>query len=151
MKKQIIRVALAVALAAVFGCTTMPAPGDSTAAPDALAAAAVDRLARAYESRDVSGLMALVSARYLEGYGALQTALEDALDTAVSVALDIQPERIWEQEDGTILMDAAWSKTRMKSSASDTEMTSGRVTFIFIRYENDVLKLLSQKGDPVFP
>ncbi|MBN2225115.1 MAG: hypothetical protein JW765_10600 [Deltaproteobacteria bacterium] len=151
MKKVIFRTVVTAALAVILGCATMPATDEGKAAPDDLAAAVVDKLAGAYENRDVSGFMTLVSARYFEGYGDLQTALEEALDTVVSADLDIRPERIWQREDGMVLMDAGWSKTIMRSTAPETETTSGRVTFIFIRYRTDVLKLFSQKGDPVFP
>jgi hypothetical protein len=151
MTKGILTVAAAVALAAAFGCATMSAPGGTAAAPDELAAAVTDGLMRAYEQRDVPGFMALVSARYLGGYGDLQAALEDELATAVSVDLEIRPERVWEQQDNTVFMDAGWDKTVVRSAAPDEKTTAGRVTFVFIRYADDVLKLLSQKGDPVFP
>lgn len=69
-----------VALALSLGCATMPVTGGGKAAPDGLASAVVDKLVNAYEGRDVPGFMTLVSARYLEGYEDLQTALEDALE-----------------------------------------------------------------------
>ncbi len=148
---KVFSIVAAAALAVTLGCATMSAPGGTAAAPDRLAADVVNGLERAYEQRDVPGFMSLVSARYLGGYGDLQAALEDTLDTAVSVDLVIRPERVWEGEDKTVFMDAGWSKTVARTGAPGVVTTAGSVTFVFFRYSGDVLKLLSQKGDPVFP
>ncbi len=139
------------ALVVMLGCATTSVTGETKPNPDDLAAGVVEKLVGAYDDRDVSGFMTLVSARYLQGYEDLQTALEGKLETAVSVDLQIDPERVWEAENDKVFMDAAWRKSITRSSAADIEMTSGRVTFTFIRYDSDVLKLFSQGGDPVFP
>jgi len=151
MKKPIFRIASTAAVIVILGCTTVSTTGGPTTIPADPAAAVMDRLVSAYEQRDAPGFMALVSARYLGGYEDLQTALEDSLKTTVSIKLDVRPERIWESEDGTIFMDADWSKTITRRDVPGVEITFGRVTAIFIRYNADVIKLLSQKGDPVFP
>ncbi len=151
MKKGIFGIAPTAVLIVMFGCATVSTTGEGKVNPDDLAAAAVDELVNAYEGGDAARFMTLVSARYLESYEDLQTALDDTLGTAVLVQLDIRPERIRQAEDGMVLVDAGWSKTIVRSTAPDTEITFGKVTLIFIRYTPDVLKLFSQKGDPVFP
>ena len=151
MKKAISRLAWAGALLAIFGCATVSAPGTTPLPPDKLAAAVVERLVNAYGKRDVPGFMTLVSARYLDSYEVLQAGLEDTLGTVVSAKLDVRPERTWRSENDMVLVDAAWTKTIVKSGAPNAEVTSGRVTLTFIRYGPDVLKLFSQKGNPVFP
>lgn len=151
MKQILFYIALAAALAAVLGCTTTTTTGAPAPDLDARVAEAIHGLVGAYERRDVPGFMALVSARYLTGYGEFQAALEDSLATVVSATVDVRPERVWETEDGMVLVDAGWSKTVTRGGAPGTDVTFGRVTLIFVRHQPDVLKLLSQKGDTVFP
>jgi hypothetical protein len=151
MKTGILRIVWSAALIVMLGCATSPGTGESPPSLDDLAATAVDELVGAYEDRDVSGFMAMISARYLEGYEDLQATLQDTLETVLSVQLEIDPQRVWEAEGDKVFVDAGWSKTITRSTPPGTETTSGRVTFIFIRYTSEVLKLLSQKGDPVFP
>jgi hypothetical protein len=151
MKTTVFRPALAGVLLLMLGCVTVPPSGNAPQALDERADAVLDGLVNAYETKDAAGFMALVSARYLDGYGDLQAALEDTLGAAVSATLDVRPERVWEDGNGMVLVDAAWDKTIMKNGAPGVVTTKGRVTLTFIRYNRDVLKLLSQKGDPVFP
>jgi hypothetical protein len=154
MNKTVFRITSTVALAVILGCATVSTTGGTNPVPGApgdRAAAVTERLVRAYEGRDVGEFMTLVSARYLGGYEDLQAALEDTFGTVVSVELDVKPERTWESEEGTVLTDVSWAKTIRRGGAGGAEVTFGRATLVFIRYNADVLKLLSQKGDPVFP
>ena len=139
------------AITVLFACATTPAPAPRTSAED-LARNIVAELGSAYERRDVRDFMALVSARYLEGYGDFQARIEDSLDAASSIELEIVPERIWAgDEKDRVFVDARWKKTRITGPHRSPEVTTGRVTFTFIRYGSDILKLFSQKGNPVFP
>jgi hypothetical protein len=147
MKNLLLSVALIVALAAFVGAALAADP--QTPVEDQ-ARSAVNELVAAYEARDVPHFMTLVSARYLEGYEDLQDALDADLDQSVSIDLEIVPERIWAGEENKVFMDARWNKTVFRGSGAP-ESASGTVTFIFIRYDDDTLKLLSQKGNPVFP
>ena len=140
------------AISVLFACATITATSPPRTSTEELARNAVAELSSAYESRDERGFMALVSARYLDGYGDLQARLENSLDTASSIEVEIVPERIWTgDEKNEVFMDARWKKTRMTGSNRPPEVTAGRVTFIFIRSESDVLKLFSQGGDRAFP
>ncbi len=141
-----------VAIAVLFACATTTATPPPKMSTEDLARNVVDKLCLAYESRDGRGFMALVSARYLEGYGDLQARIEKSLDTASSIELEIVPERIWTgDEKNEVFMDARWKKTRMTGSNRPSEVTTGMVTFTFIRSASDALKLFSQKGKEVFP
>ena len=115
-----------------------------------LAKDALIGLSDAYETRDKTAFMKLVSAKYLGGYQDLEEALSEDFDRFDSASVDIIPERVWVDEDDRIFVDAGWRKTTF-SSASGSDLTSGTTTFIFIRYEDDVVKLFSMRGDPVFP
>jgi hypothetical protein len=151
MKSVIARIVWCAAVMALVGCATAPGTNVSRPSPDELAVTAVDGLVRHYEARDVSGFMTLVSARYLGGYEDFQASLGHVMGTAVPVDLEIRPERVWEAEGDRVFMDARWYKTVTTGGRSHVELTSGKVTLVFIRYAPDVLKLLEQKGDPVFP
>ena len=151
MKRTIFRIMPAAALAVILGCASVSTTGAPGTAPDDRAALVTERLVSAYEQHDAPRFMALVSSRYLEGYQDLQTALEKGLETAVSIDLDVRPERTWETEDGMVFVDAGWSKAITRAGAPGVEVTFGRVTLILIRYNAETIKLLSQKGDPVFP
>ena len=144
-------VASAVVLMVVLGCAGMPPAGPPGPATDDLAAGVLDKLVSAYERRDVPEFMTLVSARYAGGYGDLQEALEDTLGTALSIELTVKPERIWESEDGIVFMDVGWAKTVTRKNAPENEITFGTATLAFIRYNDTVLKLFSQDGNPIFP
>lgn len=116
-----------------------------------LAKNTLTRLSDAYETRDTTAFMKLVSPKYLEGYQDLEEALSEDFDRLDSVSVDIIPERVWVDEEGKIFVDASWRKTTFASGSSGSDLTSGMTTFIFIRYEEDVLKLFSIRGDSVFP
>jgi hypothetical protein len=151
MKTIFVRIVWSVALMGLVGCATAPGTNVSRPSPDELATAAVDGLVRSYEARDVPGFMTLVSARYLGGYEDFRAALGRAMEAAVSVDLEIRPERVREAEGGRVFMDARWDKTVTTGGRPGVESTSGEVTLVFVRYEAGVLKLLAQQGDPVFP
>lgn len=151
MKRTVFRIAPAAALAVILGCAAVSTTGTSGTAPNEYAAAVTERLANAYEQHDAARFMTLVSSRYLEGYEDLQMGLEKSLETAISIELDVRPGRTWETADGTVFVDAGWSKAIKRKDVPDVEVTFGRVTLIFIRYNAETIKLLSQEGDPVFP
>ena len=151
MKTTVPQIAWAAVLLIIVGCSTGPkTEGPAPGAADR-AASAVDVLAKTYEARDVSGFMALVSARYLGGYGDLETELRALLASASSVDLEIVPGRVRETEGSRVLVDVRWTKAIARGSPSRTETTSGSVTLVFIRYTPEVLKLFAQEGEPVFP
>jgi hypothetical protein len=116
-----------------------------------LAKDALVGLSDAYEMRDETAFMRLVSAKYLGGYQDLEEALSEDFDRFDSADVDIIPERVWVDEDGKIFVDTGWRKTTFSSTSPTSNLTSGTTTFIFIRYEEDVVKLFSMRGDQVFP
>jgi hypothetical protein len=59
-------------------------------------------LSDAYETRDKTAFMKLVSAKYLGGYQDLEEALSEDFDRFDSASVDIIPERMWADEDGMI-------------------------------------------------
>ncbi len=138
-----------------FGCATLTSSTvkDKHLEDSAfdLAKEALTGLSDAYDTRDTTEFMKLVSPKYLEGYQDLEEALLEDFDRFDSVSIDIVPERVWVDEEERIFVDASWRKAAFRTDSSESEVTSGMTSFIFIRYEEDVLKLFSMKGDPVFP
>ena len=116
-----------------------------------LVSSALIRLSDAYMTRDTTEFMKLISPKYLGGYQDLEEALSEDFDGLDYVSVDIIPERVWVDEEDRIFVDTHWTKAAFRMGSSGDEVTSGMTTFIFIRYEEDVLKLFSMQGDPAFP
>lgn len=137
---------LIVATGCVTTTTDIILPEDRTSG---LVEEVLMELSQAYMELDPSGFLILVSPKYIEGYQVLEDRLTNDLNSVNFVDINIIVERVWEEE-GMVFVDGRWNRTVSRPDVEGEEKATGMTTFIFLKYEEDVLKLFSMKGDAAF-
>ena len=113
-----------------------------------LAVEAAASLVNYYQLKDVEKFMTLVSPKFLGGYGRFEEELTGRLTGIESVTIDLKVKKVDEGQN-RVFVETDWSEVVIGAGGKKEEV-SGKSRFTFIRYDGNVLKLLSVSGDRIF-
>jgi hypothetical protein len=134
----------------VAGCAHLNGEIAKKSALKEAAVEATTALLQYYQAKDVERFMTLVSPKFQGGYGKFEEELTGCLTIVESVAITAESKMVETPTEGNLVtVETDWEGVLVNSGGVEKKI-SGKTKLIFIRYDNNVLKLYSTSGDDIF-
>lgn len=141
---------LFIALLLMAGCAHLNGEIAKKSALKDAAVEATTALLQYYQAKDVEKFMTFVSPKFKGGYGKFEEDLAGRLEGVESINITAAIKKVETPDEGNLVtVEAEWEGTFLATGSTE-EKVSGVTKLIFIRYDNNVLKLYSISGDDIF-